>query len=143
VDFGRESLAAGLSRAGFDFSAPAHVARPGVTPYLVRETVIATFRFLAASLARGSELIFDYAEPVHEGDPVNRARFAALAARVAQAGEPFRCVFGPAELRTILNETGFAETIDLYAVALNAHLFSARSDGLRIGGHGHLLHARW
>jgi len=143
VDFERESLETGLARAGFDFAAPAFVAWLGVTPYLARETVIATLGFLVRSLARGSEIVFDYAEPVDRRDPVARARFEALAARVANAGEPFRCLFNGAELNDVLRALGFVQLRDLDAPALNAIYYAARSDGLRIGGHGHLIHARW
>jgi methyltransferase (TIGR00027 family) len=143
VDFERESLESGLGRAGFDFAAPTLVAWLGVIPYLARETVLSTLRILLASLARGSELIFDYAEPAPEGDPVARARLAALAARVAKAGEPFRCFFRPAELNQTLYDLGFREPADLDATTLNARYYAERSDGLRIGGHGHLVHTRW
>jgi len=143
VDFESESLDTGLVRAGFDFSMPAMVAWLGVTPYLTRAAVGATLGFLAGRLSPGSELVFDYAEPADERDPVSRARLAALATRVAEAGEPFRSFFAPAEIQALLRDCGFHEPSDYDATALNARYYSARSDGLCIGGHGHLLHARW
>jgi methyltransferase (TIGR00027 family) len=143
VDFERESLQMGLDRAEFDFAKPAVAAWLGVTPYLARETVLATLGFLATRLMRGSELVFDYAEPVDGRDPLHRARFARLAERVAKAGEPFRCFFEPAGLHAALRELGIRNFVDHDAPALDARYFAGRADGLSIGGHGHLLHARW
>ena len=59
VDFESETLRDGLARAGFDFGRPAMFAWLGVTPYLTRDAVMATLAFVA-SLAKGSEVIFDY-----------------------------------------------------------------------------------
>jgi O-methyltransferase involved in polyketide biosynthesis len=143
LDFERETLETGLARAGFDFIRPAMVAWLGVTPYLTRDAIAATLQFLTSSLARRSELIFDYAEPPDERDPVAKSRFAALAARVAEAGEPFRSFFTAAELHAALHDHGFREWSDLDTAALNTLYYSARDDGLCIGGHGHLIHVRW
>ncbi|HEX3666476.1 MAG TPA: class I SAM-dependent methyltransferase [Rhizomicrobium sp.] len=143
LDFERETLETGLACAGFDFTRPAMVAWLGVTPYLTRDAIAATLQFLTSSLARRSELIFDYAEPPDERDPVAKSRFAALAARVAEAGEPFRSFFTAAELHAALHDHGFREWSDLDTAALNTLYYSARDDGLCIGGHGHLIHVRW
>lgn len=142
VDFEREPLDAGLRNANFDFDRPAFVAWLGVTPYLSRDAVMATLGFVASCLAKGSEIVFDYAEPVDVSDPSRRARFDALSARVARAGEPFRTFFDPASLERDVKALGFLDVRDWDASALNARYFARRSDGLRIPGLGHCLHAR-
>jgi methyltransferase (TIGR00027 family) len=142
VDFEREPIEAGFRRSKFDFEKPAFVAWLGVTPYLSREGVMATLAFVVSRLAKGSEIVFDYAEPVNDSDPSHRARFDALSARVAKAGEPFRTFLDPATLACEMEALGFAVMQDWDAPALNARYFAGRSDGLRIPGRGHCLHAR-
>jgi methyltransferase (TIGR00027 family) len=142
VDFERQPLDAGLRGANFDFDRPAFVAWLGVTPYLSRDAVMATLGFITFRLGKGSEIVFDYAEPVDDSDPSLRTRFDALSARVARAGEPFRSFFDPATLAREVKAFGFSEMQDWDAPAFNARYFAGRSDGLRIPGRGHCLHAR-
>jgi len=141
VDFERETLRDGLARAHFDFRAPAVFAWLGVTPYLTRDAVMATLDFVA-SLAKGSEIVFDYAEPLHRYDGAQREHFEAMAARVAASGEPFRSFFEPHTLVRDVKALGFSFAEDLDAEALNARYFRGRADGLALRGRGHLLHAR-
>lgn len=142
VDFEREPLDAGLRSAKFDFDKPVFVAWLGVTPYLSRDAVMATLGFVASRLGKGSEIVFDYAEPVDVPDRSHRVRFDALSARVARAGEPFRTLFDPETLARDVKALRFSILQDWDAPALNARYFAGRSDGLRIAGRGHCLHAR-
>jgi methyltransferase (TIGR00027 family) len=65
VDFERQTLAAGLAQGGFDSGSPAFFSWLGVTPYLTRESCIATLRFIA-QLPPGSGVAFDFAvDPSH------------------------------------------------------------------------------
>ena len=141
VDFEHETIRDGLARAGFDFAKPAMLAWLGVTPYLTREAVMATLAFIA-TLAKGSEVVFDYAEPTHNHDETQRAHFAAMAARVAQAGEPFKSFYEAEPLSRDLKALGFSLAEDWNTDALNARYFEGRSDGLRLRGRGHLMRAR-
>ena len=59
VDFERETLRDGLTRAGFDWSRPACFSWLGVTMYLTIEAVEATLRTIA-ECAPGSEVVFSY-----------------------------------------------------------------------------------
>jgi methyltransferase (TIGR00027 family) len=138
VDFERETIADGLTRAGFDFARPAFFAWLGVTPYLTREAVMGTLSFIA-SLKPGSAIAFDYAEPPRDGEA--NAGFHAMAARVAAAGEPFKSLFAPDDLARSLRELGFSRIEDFDAAALNARYFQNRADGLRLGGRGHMMRA--
>lgn len=140
VDLERETLAPALTRAGFDFAKPALLAWLGVMPYLSREGVRATLGFVVSRLARGSGIVFDYAEPPDARDPANAARFAALLDRVARAGEPFRSFFEPREIEHELSRLGFSQIRDFDADALNAQYFQGHE--LRVAGHGHCLYAR-
>jgi methyltransferase (TIGR00027 family) len=141
VDFERETIPNGLAREGFDFSQPALFAWLGVVPYLTHDAVTATLSFIA-SLSRGSEVVFDYAEPPENQTDGQRANFDAMAERVAAAGEPFRTFFVPDVLTKEVSALGFSFVENLGADALNARYFRNRTDGLSLRGRGHLLHAR-
>jgi methyltransferase (TIGR00027 family) len=140
VDFERETLRDGLMRAGFDFSKPAMFAWLGVTPYLTPDAVMGTLGFIA-SLTKGSEVVFDYAEAPGKDDAAQRENFEALAARVAAAGEPFKSAFETPSLICNVEALGFSFVEDLDTTALNARYFRDRSDGLLLRGRAHLLHA--
>ena len=56
----RQTLAAGLEQGGFDSGSPAFFSWLGVTPYLTRESCMATLRFIA-QLPPGSGVVFDFA----------------------------------------------------------------------------------
>ena len=141
VDFERETIREGLARVGFDFSAPAVFAWLGVVPYLTREAVMGTLSFVA-SLAKGSEIVFDYAETPGKESPEQRAHFDAMAERVAASGEPFRSFFEPDALLGDVKALGFSFVENVNAAALNARYFEGRADGLSLRGRGHLMHAR-
>jgi len=141
VDFERETLTDGLSRAGFDSARPALFAWLGVTPYLTRDAVMATLGTIAG-LAGGTEVIFDYPEPAKNHTMASRLAYYALAARVAAIGEPFKSAFEPKALARDLLGIGFSYIEDLGAGALNARYFAGRADGLHLRGHAHLMRAR-
>lgn len=141
VDFEHETLRDGLTRAGFDFSTPAMFAWLGVTPYLTRDAVMNTLSFIAA-LPKGSEVVFDYAEPTHNHNAMQRAHFETMAARVAAAGEPFRSFYEAEPLSRDLKALGFSLAEDWNTDALNARYFEGRTDGLKLRGRAHLMRAR-
>ena len=66
----------------------------------------------------------------------------SLAARVAQAGEPFQLFFTPESLGEELLRHDLAVVEDYDSGALNARYFSGRADGLHLRGKaGRLCHA--
>ena len=142
VNFESETLREGLARAGFNFSRPAFFAWLGVTPYLSRDAVMETLKFIALSMAEGSEIMFDYAQPVEALDASQRANFEAMAERVAAAGEPFKSFFEPDTLVRDLRALGFSAVEDFDASTLNPRYFANRIDGLKLRGRAHLLKAR-
>lgn len=142
VNFESETLALGLTRAGFDFSQPAFFAWLGVTPYLSQATVMETLKFIVTSTAPGSEIVFDYTQPVEALDAAQRVNFEAMAERVAAAGEPFKSSFEPAALVSDLFALGFSAVEDFDASALNPRYFANRADGLKLRGRAHVVTAR-
>jgi methyltransferase (TIGR00027 family) len=120
VDFERQSLADGLSAAGFRADRAAFFLWLGVVPYLTREVIDGILRFVASLPA--SEIVFDYSEPPENYPPERRAVHAAMSARVASLGEPWISHFEPAEMAT---------------------RFFRSPPGHSVGGAGpHVIHAR-
>jgi methyltransferase (TIGR00027 family) len=142
VDFERQVLADELAAAGFRAEAGAMAAWLGVVPYLTEPAVFDTLGYVAG-FAPGSEVVFDFGVAKEELGLGARLAQAAIAARVAAAGEPFRCYFSPAGLSQRMRALGFSEAEVLDSAALNARYFVGRDDGLRLGeGGGRLMRAR-
>jgi len=67
----------------------------------------------------------------------------SMAARVAQAGEPFQLFFRPEELAAELDSMGMRVIEDLDGPALHQRYLAERTDGLALRGKsGHLCHAQ-
>ena len=142
VDFEQQSLPDQLAAAGFDPALPTVTAWLGVVPYLTSEAFASTCRFLG-TFAPGSAVIFDYGQPRSALPPVEQLMHDSLAARVAQAGEPFQLFFTPAALAAELHRLGLTVVEDLGRAELNARYFAERRDGLGLRGQGgRLCHAR-
>jgi methyltransferase (TIGR00027 family) len=139
IDFATDALGPTLRAAGL--AAPAFFAWLGVTPYLEADTVLATLDAVAPFTAGGGGIVFDYSVPATSLSPERRRAFAALSARVAAAGEPFRSAFEPSALRATLERIGFGTIDDLGPDELNARYFAGRTDGLAIMGGAHLVTA--
>jgi|SRR5215831_12953414 len=142
VDFEKDTLAAGLAKAGFQAHEPAFFSWLGVTPYLAEETVLATLRWIAACSPQNG-VAFDYTVPRASLGFIHRLAFDALAARVAAAGEPFIGFFDPQKLAHELSAMGFQRLEDLGAKEINARYFAGRSDSLHTAGEmGRLMCAK-
>ncbi|WP_044559097.1 SAM-dependent methyltransferase [Azospirillum sp. B4] len=140
VDFERDTLADGLTGAGFDWNRPAFVAWLGVTVYLTRDAILDTLRRVAG-LALGSGIVFDYSLPPDTLGEGQRAAFQGMADRAAAEGEPWRTFFTPDALATDLRGLGFDPVEDVGSVELNPRYFAGRADGLALGGISRLVHA--
>jgi methyltransferase (TIGR00027 family) len=62
ADLERESLVKVLSQVGYESSAPAFFAWPGVTMYLTNNAIVETLRSIRRVATAGSQLVFDYIE---------------------------------------------------------------------------------
>ena len=141
LDFERASLAEALAAAGFDERVGALFSWLGVTPYLSREAILNTLKYIAAATAAGGGVVFDYALDPDLLTHVQRAVFHAMAARVEAAGEPWHTTFDPRDLIATLRSIGFPCVDDFGADALNARYLADRRDGLRLGGLAHIMWA--
>jgi methyltransferase (TIGR00027 family) len=142
VDFERQTLADGLSSAGFDAGGPALFSWLGVTMYLTGDAFDSTLAFIA-SRPTGTAVVFDYAVEPASLPLLERLALSRLEKRVAAAGEPFRTFMRPTALGGRLADAGFVSVDDVGAEELNARYFAGRSDNLRVSsGAGRLVIAR-
>ena len=140
VDFERESLPTRLLASGFDPTQLTFFAWLGVVPYLTLEAFRTTTRFIAAH-PQGSGLVFDYGQPRRVLSPNEQLAHDSLAARVAQAGEPFQLWFTPSQAACELED--FCAIEDLGAYELNLRYFANRTDQLQVRGSGARILTAW
>ena len=141
VDFERQSLVEAFADGGIDTAQPAFVSWLGVTMYLTPDAVLRTLRQLA-SLAPGTEVVFEYVVDPDTLPAANRSAVAALAGRAAAAGEPWLAFFDPADLRRELTALGFEPVQDFGPEQTFERYCRGRADGLRSGSASHLVSAR-
>jgi len=139
VDFERESLSEGLGRAGFKMDQPAFFQWLGVVPYLTREAVALTLRFI--STVPKAVVVFDYAEPFENYPVERRANVIATAESAAARGEPWLSLFDPAELRELLRGEGFNIVDDLGLPEISERLYGELRRDIRIGPGPHIVRA--
>jgi methyltransferase (TIGR00027 family) len=139
VDFEGETLAEGLSAAGFDPGRRTFFTWLGVTPYLTEEAVFSTLRFIA-SLPGGAHVVFDYRNPPASISEEARAAHETLAARVAAVGEAFKSCFETDSLVARLAALGFDEVEDLGSAQILARYLPEQAASLA-ARRGHIVHA--
>src|SRR5262245_45694784 len=130
VDFERESVAAALGRQPFRPGRPAVFAWLGVTMYLTRAAIEATWQAMRSVAARGSELVFDFIHPdalSATAPPVVRKTLE----RARSVGEPVITGLDPATLGAELEVTGWTLAEHLDPTEMNRRYFAMRTDGYR------------
>lgn len=130
VDFEKETLNDGLTRAGFDWSAKTFFIWTGVTMY-ISEAASATTLSTVARCAKGSEIVFTYAPDNRELDEralVMRARFAEIA---TAAGEPPMTTFSEGALGAIVRGAGLSLVANPTFEEFHKLFFEGRKDGLK------------
>jgi methyltransferase (TIGR00027 family) len=140
VDFERQSLADGLTAAGFHADRPAFFQWLGVVPYLSRDAVSLTLDFIAG--VPESEVVFDYAEPFENYPAERRENVMAVAARAASLGEPWLSLFAPLALSQMLRNKGFGVVEDLGLAELTERFYGALKRDIVIGPGGHVVRAQ-
>ena len=142
VDFAREEISAALARTSLDRTHPAFVTWIGVSMYLPRAIALTTLERIRASVAPGSELIFDYPIPLEQLAPdvleIARAKNAGL----VKVAEPRITTYDPLELTRALTARGYALVEDVGPSDLDARYCAGRSDGLRGNPENRIAHVR-
>ncbi|MGX8013754.1 SAM-dependent methyltransferase [Mesorhizobium sp. ORM8.1] len=139
VNFERQRLLDELALAGLRPTEASFFMWLGVVPYLTQEAIFGTLSWIAGM--PGSEVVFDYSEPVENRDAAGQAALSFHAARVAAVGEPWISFFTPGELAKSLTELGFDEIEDFESSNIAAR-FGGSPSGSRSNSGGHVLRAR-
>jgi len=138
LDFERQDLSEALFAVGLDASVPTFVSWLGVVVYLSPAITWSTLRFIA-SLAGGSQVVFDYTNPLAEVAPAARGTVVAGAERVAAVGEAWINFFDTAQLHRELGALGFPALEDLGPAAIVARYVP--SEPLPVSDNGpHFIH---
>lgn len=141
LNFEQQTLAEGLRAGGHQTEVPTFFSWLGVTMYLTETAVFETLGYVA-SLAPGSEIVFEYYPPEAELAEESRRLLGMMKATWAARGEPFLSAFEPTALAARVKERGFTEVWDLGPEEANGRYFAGRTDGLRTPPILHLLKAR-
>jgi methyltransferase (TIGR00027 family) len=141
VDFSRENLARALRRSVYDPQVPSFFSWLGVTYYLTRETLLATFSAMAASAPSGSTIIFDYLDT--EAFVPERAarRVNIMIEIVKKVGEPMLTGFEPSTLAADLARVGLRLQEDLGPSDIQERFFAGRPDRYHACEHAHFAWA--
>jgi len=139
IDFERESLSEGLTRVGFIPKQPAFFQWLGVVPYLTKEAVSSTLRFI--SRVPQAVVVFDYAEPFQNYPAERRANVIAIAERAAARGEPWLSLFDPAELFELLRCEGFKNVEDFDLPEIARRFYGDLRRDIRVGSGPHIVRA--
>jgi methyltransferase (TIGR00027 family) len=141
LDFEQQSLIESLQNSGYRIDAAGFFSWLGVTVYLTCDVIFDTLRTVA-SMAPGTEIIFQYFLPAalldDEGRQIREFTMKLAAAR----GEPYITFFEPVELAEQVRKLGFADVRDLGPEEANARYFANRADGLRMLAESHFMGAR-
>ncbi|KMS83534.1 methyltransferase [Streptomyces regensis] len=119
-----------LLAAGLDPGRPVVVACTGVTMYLTRDAVIASFRQVA-TLAPGSTLATTFLRPAEHVEPELRPFHEAAERGARASGTPFLSCFTPQRMVALIREAGFRDARHVPAEELTRRYFAGRPDGLR------------
>ena len=141
LDFEQQTVAEGLRAGGHRPELPTFFSWLGVTMFLTEAAVFETLRYVA-SLAPGSEIVFEYGIVDSLLNEEDHQLVAVHKALVAARGEPFLSQFEPVILAARVKELGFAQVWDFGAEEANARYFAGRRDGLRTLPHFYLMKAR-
>ncbi len=139
VNFEHESLAEGLTRAGFKPNQPAFFQWLGVVTYLTKEAVLSTLKFI--SEVPQAAVVFEYAEPFENYHAERRAIVSRWAERSAALGEPYLCFFDPIELLQQLRGLGFNIIEDLGPAELAERFLGVSRQDILPGPGPHLVRA--
>jgi methyltransferase (TIGR00027 family) len=130
IDFETTSIPIALQPSSFDPKRPAVASWLNSIPYLTESATIASLEGLAAVLAPGSRLIFNY-PPAVPLDAEQRRLIEHLRASVSRSGEPFRAVYDPAKMIAITEGCGFSVEEHRTERDLAERYFQGRKTGPR------------
>lgn len=130
IDFERAAIQEPLNASDFAFGVRTLCSWMGVTQYLTRDALEATFQFVL-SLPPASEIVFSFVVPQEEVSGPEAEALAVAADRAAQIGEPWLTRLHADELTSKLRLMGFSRIVHLTPEEARQRYFDGRRDGLR------------
>ena len=140
VDFERETLGQALAATPFSRTEPAFVSWLGTTYYLGERAIRETLAALAATCARGSELVLDYWSRTTFANAGAQALLTGTRIATAVQAEPIRTLIGPAAMEVLVAESGWRIREHCAAEIANARYLAGRADALAVPSFSYLLH---
>jgi methyltransferase (TIGR00027 family) len=141
VDFTKESLENVLSRSSsYDPTAKTFFSWLGVTRYLTRDEVFATFRSITKISPAGSTIIFNYTDL----DTFNPEKFPQMQRShefFSKIGEPVKTGFDPSMLAEELSSLGLCLEENLNHEDIERLYFQGNTDEYHFNKNGHLARA--
>jgi methyltransferase (TIGR00027 family) len=141
IDFEQRTLGEGLVESTVDLRKPVFLSLLGVTQYLTPDAVLSTLRDVAATTARGSELVFQFVVPATTLTGDEAALVTAFAERNGAAGEPWLSYFEPAEMERHLLGIGFSRVVHFGPEEATERYLRGRGDGLCMPAYFHVIKA--
>ena len=128
ADFALDDLPARLREAGFEPARKSYFSWLGVSYYLSLPVIAELLSSVAELSARGTTLLFDYADEGFMTSPVRRVQ--NMIAMAQAAGEPVQTTLSQGQLAALLERHGFQVYELLPWQALQERYFAGRGDGL-------------
>ena len=142
VDFERQTFGAGLADSAVDATEPVLLSMLEVAQYLTKAAMSHTLRDIAATTARGTEIVLQYVVPA----AILQAGDADLVrAWIEDAGslrEPWLSFYEPSEMERHLTDVGFGQVTHLGPKQAADRYLAHRDDGFLLPGYSRLIHAR-
>ena len=129
IDFERQSLPDAMAAGEFRSDSPAVFAWLGVTPYLTRDAIFETLRYVR-SLGPSNTIVFDFSVPDSLITEEEREIVAMITKVAASRGEPWLTSFAPSDLAAELRSMGFRDVHDFTPELARRLYFQDRRDGL-------------
>lgn len=131
ADLAHDALATCLTRAGFDWTAPALLSWVGTTMYLDAAVIATTLRTVARC-APGSGIVLSYNPRFELLDEIQQAFLGRVSRLVAGMGEPLRSAFAPDEIVQLASDAGLHVAAAPTHGELEERYLTARRDGMRL-----------
>ena len=130
IDFERTAIPEALRAGDLAFEVRTLCSWMGVTQYLTRDALDATFQFVL-SLPPSSEVVFSFILPQEAVSGVEAEALATAAHRAALIGEPWLTRLHADDLVARLRSMGFSRILHLTPEEARQRYFDGRRDGLR------------